>query len=282
MKNILYDTFFKRIFVSDVGIKYMCKIISELYNLDYKDMIKNTTVINNEHVRNNININSSMSDVIYKYKNKIFIIEMNNDYTKESLYKNHFYLFYKHIFDAEHKNSYNSDIETYLIDIDNYDILDKLNVKDIKRSFIYDSKLLVNNSMFSLYPNIHTSRINLDYLRKRYYNKNTLTNIERNCLIFVENNIEILRKEIKEENIEGVIRMFKMVYENGEIFPVFDEEKFHENEKREKFEQGLEQGIEQGQETKKIDIARILKKKNFSNKDIVEITNLTEEQVMDL
>ena len=128
--------------------------------------------------------------------------------------------------------------------------------------------------MFSLYPNIHTSRINLDYLRKRYYNKNTLTNIERNCLIFVENNIEILRKEIKEENIEGVIRMFKMVYENGEIFPVFDEEKFHENEKREKFEQG--------QEAKQFEIARNLKLDGFSNEKIMKLTNITEKQLINL
>ena len=92
MKNILYDTFFKRIFVSDVGIKYMSLIISELYNLDYNDLINNITVINNEHIRNDINIKSSMSDIIYKYRNKIFIIEMNKSYTKESLYKNHFYL----------------------------------------------------------------------------------------------------------------------------------------------------------------------------------------------
>ena len=68
--------------------------------------------------------------------------------------------------------------------------------------------------------------------------------------------------------------MFKMVYENGKIFPVFNEEQFHENEKREMFEQG--------QEKKQFDIAKILKKKNFSNKDIVDITNLTEEQVMKL
>ena len=72
--------------------------------------------------------------------------------------------------------------------------------------------------------------------------------------------------------------MFKMVYEDGKIFPVFNEEQFHENEKKEMFEQG----IERGQEKKQFDIAKILKKRNFSNKDIVDITNLTEEQVMNL
>ena len=88
--------------------------------------------------------------------------------------------------------------------------------------------------------------------------------------------------------------MFKMVYEDGKIFPVFNEEQFHENEKKEMFEQGIKQGIEQGieqgivqgveqgQEKKQFDIARILKKRNFSNKDIVDITNLSEEQVMNL
>ena len=63
MKNILYDTFFKRIFVSDIGIKYMSLIISELYNLDYNDIINKIVVINNEHIRNDINIKSSMSDI---------------------------------------------------------------------------------------------------------------------------------------------------------------------------------------------------------------------------
>ena len=70
----------------------MSLIISELYNLDYNDIINNIVVINNEHIRDDINIKSSMSDIIYKYKNKIFILEMNKDYTKESLYKNHLYM----------------------------------------------------------------------------------------------------------------------------------------------------------------------------------------------
>ena len=72
--------------------------------------------------------------------------------------------------------------------------------------------------------------------------------------------------------------MFKMVYENGEIFPVFDEEKFHENEKREKFEQGLEQG----QEANRLEIARNLKLDGFSNEKIMKLTNITEKQLINL
>ena len=135
---------------------------------------------------------------------------MNKNYTKESLYKNHFYLFYKHIFGAENSNSYNSNLETYLIDIDNFDILDKLKIKDIEKSFIYDSKLLVNNSILSLYPNIHTSRINLDYLKNRYYNKNILTNIERKCLSKVSSKASNKELNVGKKISNSILLKFKI------------------------------------------------------------------------
>ena len=47
-------------------------------------------------------------------------------------------------------------------------------------------------------------------------------------------------------------------------------------------EQGIEQGIVRGHKENQLSIAKILKKRNFSNKDIVDITNLTEEQVLNL
>ena len=299
MDYILYDTFFKRIFLSEVGKNYMCKILSILFDLDYLDMINNTKIINTEYPRNNIKIKSSMSDAIYKYKNKIFIIEMNKTYTKESLYKNHFYLFYRHIFDAKNENTYNSEMETYLIDIDNYNILNKLKVKDIEESFIYKSKLKINRNYYSIYPNITTVRINLDYLRKIKYNYSALRDIERLCLIFVENDIKILKKEIKYEGIGEIISMFKMVYENGEIYPIFDEEKFHENEKKEMYSQGIEEGMEkgilqgmkkgiikgreqgilQGQNKKQLEIARNLKLEGFSDEKIMKLTNISKYEL---
>ena len=189
----------------------MCKILSLIFDLDYLDMIKCTKVINTEYPRNNIKIKSSMSDAVYRYKNKIFIIEMNKTYTKESLYKNHFYLFYRHIFDAKNENTYNSEIETYLIDIDNFNILNKLKVNDIKEDFIY---------------------------------------------------------------------------ENREIYPIFDEEKFHENEKKEMYNQGievgLEQGMEKGQNKKQLEIVKKLLNKKYSKEEIMDITGLSKYQINNL
>ena len=187
-----------------------------LYDAYFKYIFNNIVVASTEHVRSK-SIKSSFSDVIYMYRNKRFIIEMNNSYTSEIVYKNHFYLFYHHIFDLENKNSYNSNIETYLIDI-----LDKLHKKDMKHEFIYQSRLIFDNTLYSLYPNIRVVRINLDYLKKKQYAYGMLSDIERKC---------------------------------------------------------EEDGIEKGSANEKISIAKILRKKNFTDKDIMEITGITKSQI---
>ena len=68
--------------------------------------------------------------------------------------------------------------------------------------------------------------------------------------------------------------MFKMVYENGEIYPIFDEEKFHENEKKEMYNQGKEE--------KEIEIAKRLLNKKYSKEEIMDITGLSKYQINNL
>ena len=84
--------------------------------------------------------------------------------------------------------------------------------------------------------------------------------------------------------------MFKMVYENGEIYTIFDEEKFHENEKKEMYnqgieiglEQGMEKGIEKGQSKKQLEIAKRLLNKKYSKEEIMDITGLSKYQINNL
>lgn len=81
-------------------------------------------------------------------------------------------------------------------------------------------------------------------LKKKKKNFSKL--LKYKCLIFEENDIEKLKDEIKNDNIERMIEMFKVV---------FNKEQFHENEKKEMFEQG----IEQGQKENRIDISNLQK-----------------------
>lgn len=75
--DIKNDCAFKNIFLRNCGKKYICGIISELLCIDYNDLLENINIYNTEHPRKNISTKSSYSDVIYEYKNKLFIIEKN-------------------------------------------------------------------------------------------------------------------------------------------------------------------------------------------------------------
>ena len=274
--DIKSDSVFKYIFLSEIGKKYMCNILSKLIDVEYKNLIDNMYIINSEYP--SIGNKSSYSDVVYRYKNIIFIIEMNNFYTKKSIYKNHYYLFFNHIYNANNKNNYNKDIITYLIDIDNFDIAEKIKI-DIKKEFVYKSELLIDKSISSFYPNIKTIRINLDYLNKIKYNYNTLKDIERDCLIFVENSKKILNNNIKNTDIKDVIRMFEIMEIDGKFYAMYDKEKYEEAIREEIKENALEEGKIEGKNEERFIIAKSLKQLNIPINNIVKSTGLTIEEI---
>ena len=94
---------------------------------------------------------------------------MNNNYYEKSIYKNHFYLLFRQVFNASNKNDYNMNKETYLIDIDNYDIR-KRRGKESNNKLVSYGKLKLDSDNLCIYKNINTARINLDYLKNIKYN----------------------------------------------------------------------------------------------------------------
>ena len=268
----------------------MASILSDLLKIEEKELINNIELYNTEYTRENTNEKSSFSDVVYRYKNIIIIIEMNRKYRNRDIYKNHFYLMFNQIRDSYNRNNYNKDLITYLIDIDNFDIAKKLGL-NITSRFIYDSGLKINDTMTIIYSNIKTIRINLDNLKKKTYNYNMLTNIERKCLIFIEKNFKILRNETKNKYIKGVIEMYKIIERDGRLYTIFDKEKYDElimeDMKLEAREiglkegkkEGIKEGIKEGKIEEKINIAKKLYKRDFSIQEIIDITKLSEEQI---
>ena len=291
--DIKKDSVFKNVFLRNEGRILIANIISNLYGFNLKDLLDNLKLYNSEHPRINTNIKPSYSDIIYVYKNKIFIIEMNKSYYKKSIYKNHFYLLFRHVFDANNKNNYNMNKETYLIDIDNFDIKCELGIKE-NNKLVSHGRLVIESDNLCIYNNIKTTRINLDYLKKKKYNYNALTNIERNCLIFVEQNKEKLKKYGNYKNIEGVVKLLEVIEINGKYYPKFDKEEWEESLRQEMkerglkegrkigLEQGIKKGIKEGRMEEKITLAKSLKLKNFKIEEISELTGLNIEKIQKL
>ena len=207
---------------------------------------------------------------------------MNNTYNDYILHKNHFYMFYKQVINSYNDNKYGKNFNTYLIDIDNYDILKELNrVSDYEETTsIYKEDLVIDYNNIVLYENIKNIHINLDYIKRKIYNYNTLTSIERDYILFITNDEKILKKN---KNTKEVIEMFKwLLLKNESLLLKHMGEGIDEIEEVRKHNLwlGEQRGIEKGANQEKISIAKSMKKSGESIDKIIKFTGLSKDKIM--
>jgi len=231
MLNLKNDIIFKNCFLNYNCKPYLIKLINLLFNLNYKNII----IKNNELASGKIKDKSSFTDLICSNGNVDFIIEMNNYKGNSILEKNMGYLFRQHIRKINRKDNYGRNKYTYLINIDNFDAIEK-------NDLIYESFINYPKYNISLYKNIKILHINLAKLRKNLYNLNTnnvLTELEKFLLIFVIQEKDKLRKIIKCREIEGVIKIMDRMKLENDYIATYDRDEF-EKLVKEEFENDLE------------------------------------------
>ena len=165
---------------------------------------------------------------------------------------------------SNNKNSYGKYIYTYLLNFDKYDILNKNNLK-------YTSTLNFPIYNVCLYKNIKIIHINLEYLKKKYYNNSELNDLEKLLIIFIEQRKDKIRKIINCKEVEGVLRIMdqlKFEYVNGVV--TYDREAFLklEQEEYERYIKNLAKQKKRNEENKKRN--EETKKKNEEDKKILE------------
>jgi len=231
MLNLKNDIIFKNCFLDYNCKPYLIKFINLLFNINYKDII----IKNNELASGSIKDKSSFTDLICSNGNIDFIIEMNNNKSNSILEKNMGYMFRQHIRKINKKNNYGRNKYTYLINIDNFDAVEK-------DDMIYESFIIFPKYNVSLYENIKILHINLDKLRKKFYNlnvNNELSELEKLLLIFVIQEKDKLRKIIKCKEIEGVIKIMDRMKLENDYIATYDREEF-ERLVKEEFESNIE------------------------------------------
>ena len=156
---------------------------------------------------------------MFKYKNIVIILEMNSSNRLIHVNKNYWYLFLEHSSRLNNKNKYTQDLQTILINIDSYDVLKQNNL-------IYDSILDFSKYNQILYFGIRIIHINLDYLNKKYYNKDKLNSFEKAMLIFIERDYEKLKKIQKRRDVLKIMDFMNTIIFNKNGIPVYDKEEF--------------------------------------------------------
>ena len=232
MLNLKNDIIFKNCFLDYNSKSYLIKFLNLVFNLKYNDIF----IKNNELASGKIRDKSSFTDLICSKDNIDYIIEMNNSKSNTILEKNMGYLFKQHLRKINKKNNYGKNKYTYLINIDNFDVIKRNNI-------MYESYINFPKYNISLYKNIKIFHINLVYLKRKLYNMvedDELTELEKLLLIFIIQEKDKLRKIIQSDEIEGVLKiMDKMKLENDYI-ATYDRDEF-ERLLKEEYENNLEQ-----------------------------------------
>ena len=298
------DIAFKTVFLSKEGKGLLCEILSELLKIDYNYVYENIEILNGNVPSLDINRVKSQTDIICLVENNQFIVEMNNRYYEKSIYKNGYYLFSNYVDKATNENEYGKYLNTYLINIDNFDVIKK-------NEFIYTFSILEDRYKNILYKNIKIININLDYLKKINYTK--YSKLEKLFKIFVETDMKKLKDLMDNKNIERVIRFMGKLKSHKDYMIEYDyeafkaseyddikkeyereykekldkfkenlEEKFKENlEERleEKLEERFEEKLAEKLEEKLEDQVTKMKQNNISNEIISNITGLSLDDI---
>lgn len=216
------DISFKNLFLNINNYNYL----EELFSMLLGRNICNLKLCNSEIPSNKFDAKSIQSDLVFKSDEEEIIVEMNKFKTNNLVYKNNSYLLKEHAKKLCGKNCYGKRVKTILINFDNFDVLKK-------NKFIYYCKLFYYPYNTVLYNNIEIININLVYLRKKYYNKYRLNELEKMLLIFVEQRKDKLLKIIKNDNVKELINyMYDMMYDENYI-TTYDKEIFERNERQE-------------------------------------------------
>ena len=133
--------------------------------------------------------------------------------------------------------------------------------------------------------NLRIYEINLDYYHKYWLNKD-VEKIKED-FIFVAFNLD--EEELDElakicEESRELVEMIKQV--NKEYHNIFtieeDEKRIHNTLMEEAKNDGLKQGVEQGAKEVKIDMIKNMLDNNLSLEQIMNITNMTEEEILEI
>jgi len=260
----LKDKVAKILFTSKETREFTEELIAKAIDVPIS-VVKNNLELLPTSVNHNINIQYSEADALYENNTSIINIEINYVNYKTLDMKNMKYVCHLMLNQMKINEGYKKLKPIYQICINNFDIFKK--DKFIYRSYIMEETLHEKrNDMMSIID------INIDYLKKKNYTEIEDGSLEKLLYIFVCNDKEILEKIYKGDEI-----MKKVVEKVSTLTDDFANELYYDKE-----EIINEYSYDLGVEETKIEIIKNLLRKNISEEDILEITNITIEQLEEI
>ena len=266
--SILSNTMFKTMFYHTKRLKYSVKLISYYLDISYEELLKNIKLVKNELDKEFNDTKEERSDYVAQINGSKINIEVNNNDSIETMYRNMEYAFRlyseKVKIGKDYKDAYSQVIQ---ISINNFSFIGNDKIIDIYH-FQNDDNMVLNDKITII-------EIYVPNLRKKCYNegKEKLTEDEKYLLGLVEED-----KEFSKSIGEEIDIMIEYVNEAGEVTMGTNFGEAYDKEWALQ-DQGRREGIEQGKLEKNLELAKKMKEKGISLSDIADITNLKIEEV---
>lgn len=260
-----FDAVFKAVLTEEKEV--LAEIIELVIGIPKEEVIKNGVIINSEYVRENIIETDKKSDLLISIGDNVINLEMDRRYYSGSNKKNNKYI---------HKivNHYNPK-NTVQICFTSYKEGEELKgeKKSIRKYMFQDSDGNVEDYGLEKY------KIDLEYIKNKYYNNDELTRREKIFLMFKESNREKLKEISKGDKImDKIYKRLDKLSEDEALSLLYDEKEREEEKKQAEIEYAEEHGLNKGIKQ----TAKNMLERNMNIDVVAEITGLSLEEVIKL
>ena len=268
---IVSDTMFDTMINNESRKKYAALIISSVLERDYNEIYNSIEYVKNK-LDKQLDIEKGREvDFICKLKDEYIGIEMNNNYSKEAFERNISYAMgiYKSKEIRGSKYSFNKILQ---INLNNFTF--ENNDREA------EEYALRNENGEYLTEKIKIINIYLPNIRKKYYNKEKLNELDKVMLVLNEEDNNNLSKLYKGEKVmEDYVKDAKIASISDDVVGLYDKELHEELLRNTELYNAEQKGIKQGIKENKLETAKALLKEKISIDIISRTTGLKKEEI---
>ena len=248
--------------------EYLVRLISASTGIDVHELRDSIELIT-PNINSNSNYVNSVSDVMVKDNENYYNIEINYNNVPIAIVKNNIYMYNSILRQVHRSEDYKNVKGVIQININNYDLFGK-------GDFVYDSMMIEKKHHIVRDNMLRVIDINLDFLSNIDYNKikkGNEYNLEKLLYFFVCNDKKLLDNIYNGNGLmRDISKIFNIDIEDLDKQLYYD---YDEYMKEVSYEQGEIDGILKNQK----EIIKNMLSKNYPKKEIMELTNLKEEEL---
>lgn len=277
-KNILEltsDVVFKAFMLSDNTKEYKAKLIHLITGISYEKLL-HATYVSKEFPVNNKKDKSYRSDIMVDISKNILNLEMNSSYYHGLFIKNNRYI-NKIGGDSFDKGENYLEMEDITqINFDNFN-------KYSGDKLVYEFSMYEIDTKEIEEEGLKSYHVDLDYLRKKCYNKEELNELEEMLQLFIVKSFDELRGDIyMEPYMQEVMQELERISQDEKIIGLYDAEKVDKKIRNTQIKSARIEGMEEGMAKSQIAIAKQMLEDNMNISDIAKYTKLSVEEIKKL